>query len=275
LREIFCVDSKGNSIPLEKCKTPSLERCNDIKNLINKYSDKFEINTPLRMAHFLGQIGVESNKFNAMGTKSGENPCYTENNIAWKHSAGRDGWIANKLWSENPIVENCDDYSDEKYKKRKHPTWNTVEDVPDKYICSKANPKTVSGKNLLSYVYRCEGGNGNEESEDGYTYRGHGVMQITWKKQYIEFNTWLKKQGFTDNYKNVVSNPDVAFKDTDIDMLSAMWYWDKTNCNVTADNLKEGVSMQKFEGIIRKINSGLKQNKERWEIFGKAISIIK
>ena len=139
----------------------------------------------------------------------------------------------------------------------------------------KANPKTVSGKNLLSYVYRCEGGNGNEESEDGYTYRGHGVMQITWKKQYIEFNTWLKKQGFTDNYKNVVSNPDVAFKDTDIDMLSAMWYWDKTNCNVTADNLKEGVSMQKFEGIIRKINSGLKQNKERWEIFGKAISIIK
>ena len=254
MRDIFCVDSKGNSIPLEKCKTPSLERCNDVKNLINKYSDKFEINTPLRMAHFLGQIGVESNKFNAMGTKSGENPCYTENNIAWKHSAGRDGWIANKLWSENPIVENCDDYSDEKYKKRKHPTWNTVEDIPDKYICSKANPKTVSGKNLLSYVYRCEGGNGNEESEDGYTYRGHGVMQITWKKQYIEFNTWLKKQGFTDNYKNVVSNPDVAFKDTDIDMLSAMWYWDKTNCNVTADNLKEGVSMQKFEGITRKIN---------------------
>jgi hypothetical protein len=32
---------------------------------------------------------------------------------------------------------------------------------------------------------------------------------------------------------------------------------------------------KKFEGITRKINSGLKQNKERWEIFGKAISIIK
>ncbi|MDI9881035.1 hypothetical protein [Flectobacillus longus] len=36
------------------------ERCDEVASIINKYSDKFEINTPLRMAHFLGQIGTET-----------------------------------------------------------------------------------------------------------------------------------------------------------------------------------------------------------------------
>jgi len=59
LREIYCIDSDGN--PLKKCKSPSLEKCTEIANLINKYSDQFEITDALKMSHFIGQIGAESN----------------------------------------------------------------------------------------------------------------------------------------------------------------------------------------------------------------------
>ena len=60
LRKIFCVDSKANSIPLEKCKTPSLEKYTEIDNLINKYSDEYGLTTAERMSHFIEQIVAES-----------------------------------------------------------------------------------------------------------------------------------------------------------------------------------------------------------------------
>ena len=255
--------------------TTEQSRCNEVAELINKYSDKFEINTPLRMAHFLGQVGIESARFEAFGARTGENPCYKKTNIAWKHSAGRAGWIANKTWVETPISEGCDDYTDDKKKKRKHPNWDTVDDVPSKYICSKSNPSNVAGKALLSYVYRCEGGNGDEASRDGFRYRGHGVMQLTWKKQYVEFDSWLQTQGYQENYKKVVSDPDVAFADPDIDMISAMRFWQKNKCNDTADDLPKGTSESDFKDITKKINSGLNHNHERWEIFNKSISLLK
>jgi hypothetical protein len=137
----------------------SQERCDEVASIINKYSDKFEINTPLRMAHFLGQIGVESANLNAMGTKSGENPCYKKTNNAWTYNSGRgQGWITKKKWSETPIMEGCDDFTEDLKGKRKHPNWNSIDDVPKKFVCSTENPSSISGKNLLSYVYRCEGG---------------------------------------------------------------------------------------------------------------------
>ena len=56
--------------------------------------------------------------------------------------------------------------------------------VPSEYICSTTNPLKgdVLNKKLFSYVYQCEGGNGDSASEDGYKYRGHGAVQLTWKK---------------------------------------------------------------------------------------------
>jgi hypothetical protein len=212
LYDIF-VDKNGKHI------TP-LSRCHEVAKLINKYADKFEITMPLRMAHFLGQIGLESNNLNAMGEKSGKDPCYTKKNNAWDFNSGKgEGWIAKKKWSETPINEGCDDYTKSLKGERKHPNWNSVNDVPKKYVCTNDNPASKSGKILFNYVYRCEGGNGDEASGDGFRYRGHGVMQLTWKKQYVAFNDWLKSNRFVNDYKKVLSDPDEGFKDKEIDIL--------------------------------------------------------
>jgi predicted chitinase len=254
----------------------SQDRCDEVAKLINKYADKFEITMPLRMAHFLGQIGIESNKLNAMGEKSGENPCYTKTNNAWDYDSGQgDGWIAKKKWSETPINEGCDDFKKSLKGERKHPNWNSVKDVPKKYVCTNDNPASISGKNLFNYVYRCEGGNGDEASGDGFRYRGHGVMQLTWKKQYVAFNDWLKTNGFVNDYKKVLSDPDEGFIDKEIDILSAMWYWDKEKINDVADKVKKESNLESFKKVTLKINKQALANKDRNDIFKAALNILK
>jgi predicted chitinase len=254
----------------------SQDRCDEVAKLINKYADKFEITIPLRMAHFLGQIGIESNKLNAMGEKSGENPCYTKTNNAWDYDSGQgDGWIAKKKWSETPINEGCDDFKKSLKGERKHPNWNSIKDVPKKYVCTNDNPAAISGKNLFNYVYRCEGGNGDEGSGDGFRYRGHGVMQLTWKKQYVAFNDWLKTNGFVNDYKKVLSDPDEGFIDKEIDILSAMWYWDKEKINDVADKVKKESNLESFKKVTLKINKQALANKDRNDIFKAALNILK
>ena len=249
-----------------------IKRCEEVAKLINKYSDKFEINTPEKMALFLGQIGYESNSLNAMGEQSGELPCYTSKNKAWDIS--QDGWIAKKKWSEIPFMINCEDYTPSKRGQRKHPDWNSVNDVPEKYICSKKNLATVAGMALFNYVYRCEGGNSDVASGDGFRYRGHGVLQLTWKKQYAEFNDWLVNNGFPNDYKQILTNPDEAFKNKEIDVLSGMWYWDKNSINAIADETKQGCTEEEFKAITKKINRAALQNTDRKKIFDNAIKLL-
>ncbi len=257
-------------------KNTSQARCDEVAKLINKYADKFEITMPLRMAHFLGQIGIESNNLNAMGEKSGEDPCYTKKNNAWDFNSGKgEGWIAKKKWSETPIDEGCDDFKKSLKGKRKHPNWDTVNDVPKKYVCTNDNPASKSGKILFNYVYRCEGGNGDEASGDGFRYRGHGVMQLTWKKQYVAFNDWLKTNGFVNDYKKVLSDPDEGFNDKEIDILSAMWYWDKEKINGVADKVKMESDLESFKKVTLKINKQAVANKDRNDIFKAAFNILK
>ncbi|MFD1820642.1 hypothetical protein, partial [Pseudarcicella hirudinis] len=152
--------------------------------------------------------------------------------------------------------------------------WNSVDDVPNKYICSKNNPKETAEKNLLSYLYQCEGDNGDEESTDGYKYRGHGWIQLTWKKQYVQFNNWMKTYT-PDDFKDVVDNSDLIGEDKTIDAISGMWYWQKENINSKADSIGEGCTLKEFKKITLAINKAALDDDKRKEIFDHAIKILK
>ncbi|WP_044171410.1 glycoside hydrolase family 19 protein [Flectobacillus major] len=249
-----------------------LSRCTEVANIINKYSDKFELNTPLRMAHFLGQIGWESNQLKAMGEGNGEGTCFKKASGQWNNI-----WFR-QTWKEIPFSKECSDAPDDNQSKEKilKNGWDKIEDVPKRYICDGGEvSSSEAGKRLYCFVYRCEGGNGDENSCDGYRYRGHGIMQLTWKKQYIAFDKWLQSKGFVADYNKSLSDPDEGFKNTELNVLSGMWFWNKADCNNTADTIESGSTQSEFDKITKKNNTGLDASDKRKEIFENSYSILK
>ncbi|SMO83080.1 Predicted chitinase [Chryseobacterium rhizoplanae] len=70
---------------------------------------------------------------------------------------------------------------------------------------------------LGNYVYRNIAENGNEQSGDGYKFRGRGLLQITRKKGYRRFGEYA--------VKDLVTNPDLLIQDLDLMVRSAGWFW--------------------------------------------------
>jgi putative chitinase len=144
----------------------------------NAYAAKtYGINTHLRIAHFFGQIAVESHEF----TKLEEDLVYTHaDRIAavWPRLASRASSLV-----RNPI-------------------------------------------GLANSAYADKYGNGDEESGDGFKFRGRGLIQNTFKSNYAALAERLNLP-LVDK-PEMLGQPDVA-------MLAAMEFWDSHRCNEAAD----------------------------------------
>ena len=79
---------------------------------------------------------------------------------------------------------------------------------------------------IANKVYANREGNGNEQSGDGWKYRGRGFIQITLKNNYINLSK--------DTDIDYVNNPDLLLNEAD-SMIAALWYWDKIKANELAD----------------------------------------
>jgi putative chitinase len=207
-------------------------RLQEIADAINKYGQDFGIDTKEKLQHFLAQAGHESANFTVL----------EENlNYRWE-KLGTDYW--------------------EKY-------FNPIND-PTKDP-SKANPNDYKRNSSSAYVNIQKfadlvygGRMGNNMTGDGYKYRGRGVIQLTGKHNYRNFNTYYQ-QNYNSNY-DLINSPDLINSNIEIAVISALWYF-KFNVMNTI-NISSTTSVAR---VTRKINSRLWGQKHRQELFAKTI----
>ena len=81
-------------------------------------------------------------------------------------------------------------------------------------------------KKIASRVYANRMGNGDEASQEGYAYRGRGILQLTGKDNYFWFGASL------DMTPEQASDYLETFEGA---AQSACWYWENTSLNKLAD----------------------------------------
>lgn len=99
------------------------------------------------------------------------------------------------------------------------------------------NPEKLANK-----VYANRLGNGDENSGDGYKYRGRGILQLTGKSNYA----LCSKDIFGDD--TLITNPDVLLQPS-VAVLSACWFWKINNLNSICDR-------GDIISLTKKINGG-------------------
>jgi len=183
-----------------------------------QYCDKYKINTPERISHFLAQVNYESGYMNYVEEK-------------FTYSAKRLLQIFPKYFI---TVDEANEYA---YK-----------------------PEIIANK-----VYANRMGNGSERSGDGYRYRGRGLIQLTGKKNYLEFSKWY------NDSKIFVDSPDLLLQ-PQFAALSAFFYWDKNKLNDYI--IIETGSYNICKKLTKKINGGYNGLDERFKLYLKISGIL-
>lgn len=161
----------------------------ELLDSLNKYCPMYEIDTPIRIAHFLSQIAHESGCFSSL--TEGSN--YSHMAAKLKFSKYRSYVDSLKSGSTNKFIR-------------------------------EDNPARCKQPDLFNFVYSSSNGNGDEKSGDGYKYRGRGLIQITGKDKYSRF-TSVHNSKNPDDTQNFVINPDFVSENFNYAVESACIYW--------------------------------------------------
>ena len=159
---------------------------------LNKVLPEFGIDTPLRISHFMAQIGHESG-------------CLRFNK-------------ENLNYSANALISVFGKYFDTE---------------------QKAEACARKPQEIANIVYA--GRMGNTDTNDGWKYRGRGLIQLTGKYNYQQCGEAL---GI-----DLVNNPDLVNSDSEVCVKVACWYWTIKKLNYYAD--KDDISR-----ITKLINGG-------------------
>jgi len=127
-----------------------------------------------------------------------------------------------------------------------------------KYFKDKATAdKYARNQEMIgSRVYASRMGNGDEQSKDGFRFRGRGYLQLTGKDNYKAFSSFVKE--------DCVLNPELVA--TKYPMDSAIWFFERNGIWSLCD---KGDSMDVITQITRKVNGGINGLDDRVAKFRK------
>jgi putative chitinase len=184
-------------------------------DVLNEGMERFEINTPARIAAFVAQIAHES----------GDLLRIEENlNYSWQGL------------------------------RRTFPTRFETDEFAQLF---HRNPEKIA-----NYVYAGRYGNGDEASGDGWRYRGRGLIQITFRANYVAYSRAVSDP-------SVVSDP-VQLTEPRHAALSACWFWKSRDLNALADSDNEAA----FNEITQRINGGWNGKEDRLANWAEARAVL-
>ena len=248
------------------------ERIEEVVAAINDYSNEFGLTTKNKMAHFLGQVGHESNSFKSLiesHNYSAQSVYTTFLKVRRPKTGGGHTYKYCHLIKDYDCIDPLACPSSYGGPKRcsTELTWLTGNDGNFASYSTWTNNnyevKTdfVNNSNLFNLTYCCRLGNGSYSSGDGFKYRGRGFIQLTGKAKYDDLsNLWNNK--FPSNKKDFAED-DYELIGTDVQtaMLVAMFEWKRledSSDNNFENALNEDWSDESIKIISRKVNgSGL------------------
>lgn len=105
---------------------------------------------------------------------------------------------------------------------------------------------------LANRVYASRMGNGDEDSGDGWRYRGRGLIHITGRANYAF--------AATSTGKPLLDDPDLMNEDAETMVLGAMTFWNANSLNKFADG-------DDIKGQTKRINGGYNGLEERQQLY--------
>ena len=178
---------------------------------LNETFARFNINSAVEQAAFIGQCGHECNNFKTL-----------EENLNYRAAT------LMKLWPKRfPTQEIANEYA--------------------------GKPNRIANK-----VYADRMGNRDEQSGDGYRFRGRGCIQLTGSDNYHHAGQALGVDFWAQ--PDLVSTPKYA-------ALTAGWFWDTHKCNAAAQ-------AQDWTRLTKIINGGTFGLEERVALTNHDIAIL-
>lgn len=159
-----------------------------LAEVINDYGADFGINNVDKLRHFLAQTGHETGGYTTLNV--------TESTY-WT-TASRLAGIYDRFTMDSIAAVND----------------------PDLYYAPDYLQNSEGVANVAMCCRMC---NGDVASGDGYRYRGRGIVQLTGKCNYTDFQDWYNAEYDPDI--DVLSNPDSVATDTNLSILSGLWFF--------------------------------------------------
>ena len=271
-----------------------IKRCEEVAKLINKYSDKFEINTPERMALFLGQIGAET------GLKDLSENSYSSSTILTAKKTR-----TTRLHNGKRVLKYCSLFEGSNSNGSSCPYPYCEDDiiVPEgSYTAEKSGANTIyyattdfmkslkvkvkssmtdqqpDDADFFNTVYACQLSNGGIDSRDGYRFRGRGFLQITGYCNYeskvqVRWNIVHGKgdKDFLCRTTSCDANLDAIADDLDFSMQISLTFWKASNINSIAKDTSDDT----IKAVSKEINGASIGIENRKLYTTKAYEVLK